>query len=133
MRLGLFLYDHLGGRKKLPGTRTLDLRARPRGGADHGQVHASGFEYSDCWVDDARLVVLNAVGAAEKGAEVLTRTAATSARREDGAWTVTLHDSLSGEEPGGPRPRHRQRRGALGRGRHRPRRGLQLARATCGW
>jgi len=96
VRLGLFLYDHLGGRKKLPGTRTLDLRRDPEGAPILDQ-YRRGFEYSDCWVDDARLVVLNALGAAEKGAEVLTRTACVSARRETGGWTVTLRDARSGE------------------------------------
>ncbi|MGV8989352.1 MAG: glycerol-3-phosphate dehydrogenase [Cypionkella sp.] len=87
VRLGLFLYDHLGGRKKLPGSRTLDLRRDPEGQPILDQ-YTRGFEYSDCWVDDARLVVLNALDAAEKGAQVLTRTVCTSARREDGAWTI---------------------------------------------
>ncbi len=96
VRLGLFLYDHLGGRKKLPGTRTLDLRRDPEGAALLPQ-YTLGFEYSDCWVDDARLVVLNALDAAERGAEVLTRSAATSARRENGAWTVTTRNSMTGE------------------------------------
>lgn len=85
VRLGLFLYDNLGGRKKRPGTRTLNLRRDPEG-APILDKYQKGFEYSDCWVDDARLVTLNA---AERGAQVLTRTACTSARREDGAWTVT--------------------------------------------
>lgn len=95
VRLGLFLYDHLGGRKKLPGTRSVDLRRAPEGAAllDH---YTKGFEYSDCWVDDARLVVLNALGAAEKGAKILTRTACTSARRESGLWTVQLRDQRTG-------------------------------------
>ena len=96
VRLGLFLYDHLGGRKKLPGTRTLDLRRDPEGAAILDQ-YTRGFEYSDCWVDDARLVVLNAVDAAERGAEVLTRSAATSARRENGAWTITTRNETTGE------------------------------------
>jgi len=96
VRLGLFLYDHLGGRKKLPGTRTLNLARDPEGAPILDQF-TRGFEYSDCWVDDARLVVLNAVGAAEKGAEVLTRSAAISARRENGAWTVTTKNSLNGD------------------------------------
>jgi len=87
VRLGLFLYDHLGGRKRLPGTRTLNLARDPEGAAIL-PAYTRGFEYSDCWVDDARLVVLNALGAAEKGAEVLTRSAVVSARREDGAWTI---------------------------------------------
>ena len=96
VRLGLFLYDHLGGRKKLPGTRALDLRRDPEG-APILEKYAKGFEYSDCWVDDARLVVLNALGAAEKGAEILTRMPCVSARREDGAWTAQLRDEHSGQ------------------------------------
>lgn len=96
VRLGLFLYDHLGGRKKLPGTRTLNLRRDPEGAPILDQF-TRGFEYSDCWVDDARLVVLNAVGAAEKGAVVLTRSPAISARRENGAWTVVTKNSVTGE------------------------------------
>ncbi len=95
VRLGLFLYDHLGGRKKLPGARALDLRRDPEG-APILDKYTRGFEYSDCWVDDARLVVLNAVGAAEKGAEVLTRTPCISARREDGGWTAQLRDERTG-------------------------------------
>ena len=97
VRLGLFLYDHLGGRKTLPGTRTLDLRRAPEG-APIKPAFSRGFEYSDCWVDDARLVVFNAVDASARGAEVLTRTPCTSARREDGAWTVTTRSTLTGEE-----------------------------------
>lgn len=96
VRLGLFLYDHLGGRKKLPGTRTLNLRRDPEGTPILDQ-YSKGFEYSDCWVDDARLVVLNAVGAAEKGAEILTRTAAVTARRENGGWTIVAKNSATGE------------------------------------
>ncbi len=95
VRLGLFLYDNLGGRKKLPGTRTLDLRRAPEG-APLLDRYTRGFEYSDCWVDDARLVVLNAIDAAERGAEVLTRTACTSLRREDGAWRVEVRDRRTG-------------------------------------
>ncbi|WP_062203587.1 glycerol-3-phosphate dehydrogenase [Aureimonas sp. AU12] len=95
VRLGLFLYDHLGGRQKLPGTRSLDLTRDPEGAPILDQ-YPKGFEYSDCWVDDARLVVLNAVGAAEKGAEILTRTACTSARRENGAWRIEMRDERTG-------------------------------------
>ena len=69
VRLGLLLYDHLGGRSQLPGTRTLDLRRDPEGIPLLDQF-IYGFEYSDCWVDDARLVVLSAVDAAERGDEV---------------------------------------------------------------
>ncbi|MCO5070201.1 MAG: glycerol-3-phosphate dehydrogenase [Rhizobiaceae bacterium] len=96
VRLGLFLYDHLGGRRKLPGTRTLDLSRDPEGMPLLEQF-TKGFEYSDCWVDDARLVVLNAVDASEHGAQILTRTSATSARREDGAWTITTKNAQTGE------------------------------------
>jgi len=96
VRLGLFLYDHLGGRKKLPGTRTLNLARDPEG-APIVDAYTRGFEYSDCWVDDARLVVLNALDAAAKGAEVLTRTAVVSARREHGAWRITTINNLTGQ------------------------------------
>ena len=96
VRLGLFLYDHLGGRKRLPGTRTLDLSRDPLGIPLLDQ-YTRGFEYSDCWADDARLVVLNALDAAERGAEVLTRSPAISARRETDAWTVSTRNSVTGE------------------------------------
>ena len=89
VRLGLFLYDHLGGRKKLPGCRTLNLSRDPEGKAIKSEFRKA-FEYSDCWVDDARLVVLNALDAQERGATILTHTSATSARRRDGAWDVEL-------------------------------------------
>ncbi len=95
VRAGLFLYDHLGGRKKLPGTRSLDLARNPEG-APIKDEYRRAFEYSDCWVDDARLVVLNAVDAAQRGAEVLTRTACVKARREGGVWRVELRDARNG-------------------------------------
>ncbi len=87
IRLGLFLYDHLGGRKTLPGCRRINLRTSPEGDVIKEDFKLA-FEYSDCWVDDARLVVLNAVDASARGAMVLTRTEATSARRVDGQWQV---------------------------------------------
>lgn len=96
VRLGLFLYDHLGGRKKLPGTRSLDLRRDPEGAPILDQ-YSRGFEYSDCWVDDARLVVLNALGAAEKGATILTRTAFVGAKRENGVWAIETRNGTTGE------------------------------------
>lgn len=92
VRLGLFLYDHLGGRKKLPGCRNIDLTRDPEGKPIRSDF-TRAFEYSDCWVDDARLVSLNALDAKERGAQVRTRTAATAARRENGAWEVEFTDA----------------------------------------
>ncbi|MEQ5870715.1 glycerol-3-phosphate dehydrogenase [Sagittula sp. NFXS13] len=97
VRLGLFLYDNLGGRKKLPGTRTLNLHRDPEGAPILDQ-YKRGFEYSDCWVDDARLVILNALDAKAKGATILTRSPAVTARREDGKWHVTTQNTLTGEK-----------------------------------
>lgn len=87
LRLGLFLYDTIGGRKLLPATRTLDL-ARDPAGQPLKPEFARAFEYSDCWVEDARLVVLNAKDAAERGASIRTRTRVLSATRENGLWRV---------------------------------------------
>jgi glycerol-3-phosphate dehydrogenase len=89
VRLGLFLYDHLGGRRKLPGCRNIDLRRDPEGKPIRPEF-TRAFEYSDCWVDDARLVSLNALDAKERGATVMTRTAATAARRMNGGWEVVF-------------------------------------------
>jgi glycerol-3-phosphate dehydrogenase len=82
LRLGLFLYDHIGGRKRLPATRTIDLARHPAG-APLQPGFTTGFEYSDGTVDDARLVVLNAMDAREHGAEVLTGVPLLAARREE--------------------------------------------------
>ena len=95
IRLGLFLYDHLGGRKKLPPTRSLDLRRAPEGAAIRKEFQKA-FEYSDCWVDDARLVVLNALDLEKRGGQVRLRTSLISARREADRWCVTLADSAMG-------------------------------------
>src|SRR5271165_1603343 len=89
IRMGLFLYDHLGGRKLLSPTRSIDLRRSPEG-APLRENFVRAFEYSDCWVDDARLVVLNALDANARGAVVLTRTALVAARRAGERWNVTL-------------------------------------------
>ncbi|MBS0564377.1 MAG: glycerol-3-phosphate dehydrogenase [Proteobacteria bacterium] len=89
IRLGLFLYDNLGGRKILPGTATLDLTQDPAGAPlDPKFRHA--YEYSDCWVEDARLVALNARDAAERGATILTRARVTAAVRSGDLWQVTV-------------------------------------------
>ena len=73
VRLGLFLYDHLCGRHILPPTRSLDLR-KDEAGKPLKPDYRRAFEYSDCWVDDARLVALNARDAADRGADIATRT-----------------------------------------------------------
>ena len=95
LRLGLFIYDHLGGRKILPPTRTLDLKSDPAGAPLKDGFH-KGFEYSDCWVEDSRLVVLNARDAAARGAEVLTRTRCEAASRHGGHWQIELRDVETG-------------------------------------
>ena len=91
LRAGLFLYDHLGGRELLPPTRSLDLRASAVGAPLQRDL-TRAFEYSDCWVDDARMVVTLAIDAAGRGADIRVRTRCTAARREDGAWSLTLGD-----------------------------------------
>jgi len=96
LRAGLLLYDHLGGRKILPPTRSLDLRA-DKAGADLQARYTHGFEYSDCWVDDARLVVLNARAAADNGADIRPRTRCLDARRDGDCWTLKLRDPLGQE------------------------------------
>ncbi|MEY4427473.1 MAG: hypothetical protein RLZZ182_162, partial [Pseudomonadota bacterium] len=94
IRLGLFLYDHLATREFLPGSRGLTLQGHPLG-APLKAGYTRGFVYSDGWVDDARLVVLNAQCAQAHGAEVLTRTRVVSAVREHGGWTVQLQQDAA--------------------------------------
>jgi glycerol-3-phosphate dehydrogenase len=96
IRLGLFLYDHLGGRKLLPPTRSLDMR-RDVAGKPLKPIFDKAFEYSDGWVDDARLVVLNARDAADRGAHIMNRTRVTSAKRDGKLWSLTLTDTVSGQ------------------------------------
>ena len=102
LRIGLFLYDHLGGRKRLPASRGLDLRRDPAGKPLAEEI-TKGFSYADCWVEDSRLVVLNALDAAERGAEILPRTACSTARREDGGWSATLTSRNGGPMAGAAR------------------------------
>lgn len=97
LRLGLFLYDHLGGRKILPGTEILSLTNDDRGRPLNARF-TKGFEYSDCWVEDSRLVSLNALDALERGAEIRVRTKCVSAVREAGAWTLTLESESGARE-----------------------------------
>ena len=95
IRLGLFLYDHIGGRRMLPPTRSLDLR-KDAAGRPLKTEYRRAFEYSDCRVDDARLVVLNARDAADRGAVIATRTRYVAGRRHDGLWRLTLEDRRTG-------------------------------------
>jgi len=101
IRLGLFLYDHLGGRKLLPPTAVLNMRsdaaAKPL-----KALFTKAFEYSDGWVDDARMVVLNARDAADKGATIMPRTKVVSAHQEKDAqagnvWQIETINSLTGK------------------------------------
>ena len=89
IRAGLFLYDHLARRRRLAASRAVDLRRHPAGPALDPRF-TRGFEYSDGWVDDARLVLLNAIDARERGAEIRTRTRCESVRREAGGWRAVL-------------------------------------------
>src|ERR1700732_5215514 len=88
---GLFLYDWLAWRNRLGGSRRLDLRTAKEGAPLKDHL-TTGFAYSDCRVDDARLVVLNAVDARERGAFIRTGTRCVSAQREQGMWHATLLD-----------------------------------------
>lgn len=103
IKLGLFLYDHIGGRRRLPASRGIRLDApRDPVAASGLRPHLSyGFAYSDCWVDDSRLVVLNAMDAAQRGASIRTRTRFLTAipistGTNDKRWQVQLEDQLTG-------------------------------------
>ena len=95
IRFGLFLYDHLGGRTVLPGTSTIYLQKSIEGEAINDKF-VKAYEYSDCWIEDSRLVVLNARDAEKRGAEICVRTKVISAIRVDDIWEVTLEDVNSG-------------------------------------
>ena len=96
IRAGLFLYDHLGGRKLLPASNGVDLKTHPAGKALKPEFSA-GFEYSDCWVQDSRLVVLNAMDARAHGCDVRTRTEVMDLVRHADHWQVDLKDNLTGD------------------------------------
>lgn len=95
LRLGLFLYDHIGGRRRLPVTKVLDL-TRDEAGAPLKPNFTKAFEFSDCWVNDSRLVVLNARSAADLGASIRTRSRIVAAERHPDSWTVTVEDRSTG-------------------------------------
>ncbi len=96
MRAGLFLYDHLGGHRRLPGSRSVDLRRALAGRALKADFRR-GFAYSDCRVDDSRLVVANARDAADRGAVILPRTRLVTARAAHDGWRVECRNLTSGE------------------------------------
>ena len=96
LRAGLFVYDHIGKRKRLAATRALDLRT-DKAGEPLQPGFGVAFEYSDCWVDDARLVVLNARDAANRGAEIRTRTSFERIQPARDHWVVSLRDERTGE------------------------------------
>lgn len=95
LRLGLFLYDHIGGRKLLPPTSSVNLQ-HDEVGRPLKSSYRKAFEYSDCWVEDSRLVVLNALDAAERGASMRPHTRVVRAQRADGQWLVEMEDTRSG-------------------------------------
>lgn len=128
LRLGLFLYDHIGGRKRLPAAESLNLARHPAG-APLKPEYARGFAYSDCWVDDARLVALNARDAADRGAEVRTRCPAEALTRAGDHWRI---DTPQGRfharavvNAAGPRVID-----LLGRAHERPEYGMRLVRGS---
>ncbi|MDE3012393.1 MAG: FAD-dependent oxidoreductase, partial [Pseudomonadota bacterium] len=95
IRAGLFLYDHLSRRRLLPGSGAIDLRRHPAGRALDPALRTA-FVYSDAWVEDSRLVVLNAMDARERGAEILPRTRRAGAVREADGWSVQLASADGG-------------------------------------
>ncbi|WP_425046472.1 glycerol-3-phosphate dehydrogenase [Primorskyibacter sp. S87] len=97
IRMGLFLYDQLGGRKILPGTASIDLKTAAEGTVLQ-EKYQKAYEYSDCWVDDARLVILNARDAGRLGAQIMTRTEVVSATRAGDLWRISLRETDTGEE-----------------------------------
>jgi glycerol-3-phosphate dehydrogenase len=96
LRLGLFVYDHAGGRERLAASSSTRLKGPVLGEPLHPEL-TDGFEYSDCWVEDSRLVVLNAMDAAERGAAILTRTRVTHAESTQGIWTVRCEQAGGGQ------------------------------------
>ena len=102
IRLGLFMYDNMGARKILPATKTLNLTNDPAG-EPLNEKYRKAYEYSDCWVQDSRLVSLNARDAANRGANILTRTKVTKAIRVNDLWKITT------QSPDGTQQTHHAR------------------------
>ena len=96
IRLGLFVYDHLGGRNILPSTQTLRLNGTAEG-VPLKDDFSKAYEYSDCWVEDSRLVILNARDAELRGAQIMTRTKVTSATNENGIWCIETRNTESNQ------------------------------------
>ena len=96
IRLGLFLYDNLGGRKILPGTSNISLGKDLAGNALK-KTFKKAFEYSDCWIEDNKLVALNALDAKNRGAKILTRTKVIEAKRVEGLWKIILENQITRE------------------------------------
>ncbi len=97
VRLGLFLYDNLGGREILEGTKSVDLDTSVEGAPLQDRFHKA-YEYSDCWIEDSRLVVLNARDAEARGARIDVRTKVMSAQQVDGHWSITLENTDTGAQ-----------------------------------
>lgn len=97
IRAGLFLYDHLAGRHRLAHSKSMNFSWHPYGSPLDNR-YKRGFSYADCWVDDARLVVLNAMDAEAKGATILTRMACTRLEPQDGCWKVSLRNLATGQD-----------------------------------
>ena len=95
IRIGLFMYDHLTRRNKLPGSRGVLFNDSPDNPLQHSLN--KGFEYYDCRVDDARLVISNALAAKDQGADIMVRTRCVEAHRKDGQWIITLEDLSNGQ------------------------------------
>jgi glycerol-3-phosphate dehydrogenase len=95
LRLGLFVYDNIGRREKLAASQSLQLAGTPLGEPLHPHL-VKGFEYSDCWVEDSRLVVLNVRDAVDRGAELRLHTQLVAAVARDGEWELQCRDRISG-------------------------------------
>ncbi|HEX7390971.1 MAG TPA: glycerol-3-phosphate dehydrogenase, partial [Acidiphilium sp.] len=95
IRTGLFLYDHLAKRKRLPASRAVRFPPHP-GASALKPAYRRGFTYADCWVEDSRLVVLNAIDAAEHGADIRTRTRLVAARPDGALWRAEIEDRTTG-------------------------------------